>query len=110
MNWFVYSIPPIDFKWERLRSVRETIAHLAAVPDINSDANDISDIEEFIGIWQSAKVAASQNGWEGDFRNPPAVFWLPDESEFSYGFVIKHDNNGDTFIVSPRELPWAKNL
>jgi hypothetical protein len=110
MHWFVYSISPIDFKWERLRSVRETIAHMAAVIDDNSNPNDVSDIQEFIRVWDSAKDAASENGWDGDYRNPPAVFWLPDDSEFSYGFVIKHDNNGETFIVSPRELPWAQNL
>lgn len=83
---------------------------MAAVIDDNSNPNDVSDIQEFIRVWESAKDAARENGWDGDYRNPPAVFWLPDDSEFSYGFVIKHDNNGETFIVSPRELPWAQNL
>jgi hypothetical protein len=106
MNWFVYSLAPIDFKWERLRSVRETIAHLAGVPDDNSDLNDVSDIVDFLEKWKSAKNAAIGKGWEGDFRNPPVVFWVPGENEFIYGFVIKHDNNGDTFVVSPVELPW----
>ena len=33
--------------------------------------------------------------------------WLPvwDTYEFSFGFVLKQDNNGTTFVVSPVPLP-----
>ncbi len=105
MDWFVYVIPPIDFRWGRLRTVRETLADLALKPDENTNFNDAPDIKEFINNWESAKMAAVEKGWDmDDHRNPPVVFWLPDDTEFSYGFVIKHDNNGDTFVVSPRKL------
>jgi hypothetical protein len=36
--------------------------------------------------------------------------WLPNESEFKHGFVLKQDNNGETYVVSPVELPWLEDV
>jgi hypothetical protein len=109
--WYAYSIPPIDFKWERLKTVEETAAEIAAEEAVAKVKNggdggvEGPNTEEFLRAWESAKHEASRLNWEGDFRNDPVVFWVPVESEFEFGFVIKQDNNGSTFVISPVRLP-----
>lgn len=114
MNWHTYSINPIDFHWDRLPTVEETAAsigaHNARIRATGDDSDDGHEINRFIADWESAQEAARAAGWEGDFRNPPAVFWLPSDSEFDYGFVIKQDNNGTTFVMSPVELPHLAGI
>ncbi len=114
MSWYVYDIIPIDFGWENLNTVKETLSTLAAADgsEFTTKRNDINDeaVLEFIDKWASAKDAASAKGWEGDFRHEPCVFWLPSEINFACGFVFKQDNNGTTFVVSPEPLPWLDKL
>lgn len=66
-------------------------------------------IDDFLRAWESAKEAASAEGWEGDFRHQPVVFWVPMSTTFEYGFAFKQDNNGDTFVLSPVAMPWLEN-
>ena len=112
MTWHTYALPPIDFGWENLKSVRETAAAILASSTSGARPNDVdaADLNHFLTSWQSAKAAASAAGWEGDFREEPVVMWLPNESEFKHGFVLKQDNNGETFVVSPVELPWLEDV
>ena len=107
MKWFAYSIEPIDFGWEHLIPVPNTLANLVKNTDENGDI-DSAAIQDFLKAWDSAKTAAKQVGWEGDHRHDPAVFWLPSGGEFQIAFVIKQDNNGNTFVISPHALPWLK--
>lgn len=109
MNWIVYVCCPIDFGWSRLRTVSETIYDLAAAalaPESEDpwDVDGVS-VEQFLSDWGSAKEAAKGKGWEGDFRHEPCVFWVPVVNGVEYGFMFKQDNNGTSFIVSPRPLP-----
>lgn len=103
--WHVYEISPIDINWEFLRTVEETAAILAKryareqVTGVEFGADP--DFSGFIATWKSAQDAAAAAGWEGDFRCDPVVFWLPCDTEFDFGFVIKQDNNGTTYVVSP---------
>jgi hypothetical protein len=114
MKWHVYEIGPIDFGWSRLSTVAETAAALGAdearARAEGGELHDTPSLEEFLSGWGSAKDAASKRGWEGDFRDQPVVMWLPDDTEFSFGFVIKQDNNGTTYVVSPHPLPWVEAL
>ena len=109
MKWIVYSISPIDLGWEHLKTVRETLSFMVQANEADglSDSHDIEakGILSFVSDWESAKENARQAGWEGDFRHEPCVFWLPSELSFEYGFVIKQDNNGTTFVISPQKLP-----
>lgn len=111
MTWYVYELGPIDFGWEHLASVEETAARIGgdeARASVAPHTVDISGptVAEFLASWSSAQVAARDRGWEGDFRNDPVVFWVPAvEVEFTYGFVLKQDNNGMTYVVSPVPLP-----
>ena len=110
MTWHTYEISPIDFGWENLKTVRETAAALIQKGNPSTRMNDLdtTDLQVLISSWESAKEAAAQKGWEGDLRNEPAVIWLPDESEFRHGFVLKQDNNGTTYVVSPVKLAWLE--
>lgn len=105
---YVYEIAPIDFCWEMLHSVEDVAATLA-----RSDAAELTgkgscglpNCDEFFARWEHAKIVAGEAGWAGDIRTGPAVFWIPCDSAFDYGFVFKQDTNGITYVVSPRELP-----
>lgn len=45
--------------------------------------------------------------WEGDVRDEVYVFGLPTEDYMlEVGYIIKQDNDGTTFIVSPKPLDW----
>jgi hypothetical protein len=108
---YVHETYPIDFYWEQLKTVAETAGELARL-DAESraagtdPAGAFPDPAEFQRAWKTAQDLATNAGWEGDFRNDPVVFWIPVEGSFDYGFVIKQDNNGTTYVVSPVRMPW----
>ena len=106
MKWIVYVTTPIDHGWERLKTVKETAADIAIHGSGFDETGDIDAeaVQQFLSNWASAKEAAQREGWEGDLRHEPCVFWLPGFGGFEYGFVFKQDNNGTTFVVSPQVL------
>jgi len=63
---------------------------------------------------RTAMELAREKGWEGDIRrgeNGPCVTALPfvDPEEYGKAYHIiawKQDNNGQTFVASPQQLPW----
>jgi hypothetical protein len=112
VDWIVYVLGPIDHDWEKLKTVRATVADIANYEDEFSEAHDLNSdaVRSFLESWESAKSAASRHGWEGDFRHDPYVFWLPSETGFDHGFVFKQDNNGTTFVLSTQELPALARL
>ncbi|SDC67894.1 hypothetical protein SAMN05428966_10296 [Massilia sp. PDC64] len=109
-----YHIAPIDFGWENLKTVEETASELgalkarAALDGPRALAQLEIDVDDFLARWAAAKDLAQGEGWEGDFRQGPVVFWVPHESGFKYGFAFKQDNNGSTFVVSPYKMPWLE--
>jgi hypothetical protein len=116
MTWYAYHLSPLDHGWEQLPSVGDVAGDIAS-----SEAKQIvkyghthmleePSSENFLADWAAAKEAASAQGWEGDFRKPPVVFWLPNDTGFTHAFAFKQDNNGSTFIVSPYRLPWMDRL
>lgn len=112
MAWHVYEIGPIDNNWDKLSTVRDAAEKLGALEArFRADSGERfpfePSTEDFLSDWEAAKQAAIDSGWEGDWRQLPAVFWLPDprSAQFRYGFVIKQDNNGTTYVISPFELP-----
>ena len=112
MDWIVYVLGPIDHDWDKLKTVRETVADIANYEDEFTEAHDLNtdSVRSFLESWDTAKAAATKSGWEGDFRHAPYVFWLPAETGFDHGFVFKQDNNGTTFVVSPQDLPTLAKL
>lgn len=117
MTWLVYPLmSPIDFGWEQLKTVADTAALIGETSARNRALHGHSfvveelEIDEFLREWESAKAAASSSGWQGDFRHDPVVFWVPSDAGFTYGFVIKQDNNGETYVVSKVPLPYLESL
>ena len=110
MTLNTYAVSPIDNNWDFLPTVKDVakriaIAHAAhAVEHGMGSSPFVITVDEFLGKWEAAKVAASEKGWEGDFRNEPAVFMIPQDVDFLFGFVFKQENNGTTFVVSPVAL------
>lgn len=113
MAWQAYSIIPIDFGWERLQTVEEVAASMAeekAAEIVHGQPSYSEPLEKFFSDIKQARELAKKAGWEGDYRDRPRVFWLPDEGSFSYGFAWKQDNNGTTYVISPHPLPWLDAL
>jgi hypothetical protein len=114
---FVYELGPIDFQWGNLKTVAETAnnalaSSFSSVPSLRElrNVDNITFLSEFLVSWREAQKMAALQGWEGDFRHDPEVFWLPLHVEFVWGFVLKQDNNGTTFVISPLALPWLAHF
>lgn len=100
-----YELPPIDFGWDFLLTVDETAAKLQRAEDVIGVTTLEYGTRELAADWTHAKDLATEAGWDGDFRHPPVVFWVPCDTEFRPGFVFKQDDNGTTYVVSPTPLP-----
>jgi len=112
MAWHVYELPPIDVGWDHLKTVTETLKKIAAASAMAKalGKSDGSEGDKFLENWKNAEELARRKGWEGDHRVEPVVLWLPGDVEFVYGFVIKQDNNGTTYVVSQVELEYLEDL
>lgn len=111
-RWYAYHLPPIDYGWECLRTVEQTVKILGQREALQklSGWRDEYPTDEFISAWERAQREAKSRGWEGDFRHDPVVFWIPGETGFMFAFAFKQDNNGSTFVISPVMLPWLEEL
>jgi hypothetical protein len=70
-------------------------------------------ISAFAAEWRAALASAAAEGCStnsDDWRQEPSVFWIPMEDGFAPGFVIKEDNNGTTYVISPVSLPHLDRL
>lgn len=109
MSWYVYEISPIDANWEHLSTV-DSVAKKLASDEAASEVrhgvpvNPTPSYRDFMSSWSSAQDAARDKGWDGVFRVAPVVTWYPVEESFDVGFVLKQDNNGTTYVVSPVRL------
>ena len=114
MTMIAYHLGPIDSNWEYLQTVEAVAVDLAtkeaqyAVGKNDPQFGPDLPLTDFIRDWELAQEMARQAGWEGDFREPPRVFWVPCETAFVYGFAFKQDNNGTTYVMSPVEMPHLK--
>lgn len=111
---FIYVIPPIDFGWEHLPTVEDTLKAIKRDEEIRSDGRELYDLayrsEKFSKDWEQAVTIAKTMGMSSDFRQEPSVLWMPSELHMEYGFVFKEDNNGTTYVVSHIEMPWLESI
>lgn len=113
MAFKAYYILPIDFGWEYLPTVEEFADKLAKSDlaiKLGKEPFGDPKLDQFLADFATAQDLATDQGWEGDFRGSPRVFFVPVEGEFVYGFAWKQDNNGDTLVVSPQPLSWLDAL
>lgn len=111
---FIYVIPPIDFGWEHLPTVEDTLKAIKRDEEIRSDGGELYDLayrsEKFSKDWEQAVTIANSMGMSSDFRQEPSVLWMPSNLQMEYGFVFKEDNNGTTYVVSHIEMPWLESI
>jgi len=111
---FIYVIPPIDFGWEHLPTVEDTLKAIKRDEEIRSDGDELYDLayrsEKFSKDWEQAVTVAKSMGMSSDFRQEPSVLWMPSELQMEYGFVFKEDSNGTTYVVSQLEMPWLQSI
>lgn len=99
---YVYRVDPIDD------------LHLWMSPGdvFNKTAtDDFRSYDEYEEVFNEGKITARFIGWEGDMREGPVVSMLPPigAGENSLFLIAwKQDNNGESFVVSPYELPWLE--
>jgi len=99
---FAYELEsPIDF-WEGWLTEAEYLEHLIKGGPFSGDYK-WSQIGEYFRLRIKAEEIACTIGWEGDTRQGPFITALPPDDII---VAWKHDNNGDTFVFSPRPLPW----
>lgn len=113
MNWFVYETVPVDHDWDYLPSVEGVAKNLAAmkvemVLEYGKANFARLSYDEFMECWISAQDAARADGWEGEHHQTPRVLWFPIEDAFRPGFIIKQSNNGQTYVISPVDLPYLQ--
>lgn len=115
---YAYHLAPVDFGWEYLPSFLQA-SEIAARIDAENNLHDrgpytvddhLSNLRRLHMAFNEAREKAEAVGWEGDYREFPRVFMLPEPGGFEmlFAFVWKQDNNGSTFLVSPIELPAYK--
>lgn len=111
MDWIVYVREPNDVPWNNVQDVDEVIKEF----DDYIDSGEQVDFWEyskqsFLDRFDDAQQAAREQGWQGDFRGSPCVFWLPIlepyEESFLPAFLWQQDDDGIIFVVSPFPLPW----
>lgn len=80
---YLYEIEPIDHSWEYLPK-----AHMSGF------------------LFNVLEFAKKSSLWEGDFRELPHIFYIPDPdtAEFQTCYIWKQLNNGMCFVYSPVRL------
>lgn len=113
--WHCYNISPIDFNWEYLPTVKQTLCNLVETPGYwcGNEGEDLDAdwIGTFLSSWKFAKETARiKLHWDGEFTGHPRVIWVPEDNVFAYGFVFKHGSNGTTSVISPQPMDWLLPL
>jgi len=105
-TYWVYACSPVD-RWAGWMTPEEAVEARRA--ELGSFAEDGD--REFKQTLDTAmnRIAVhllDDFRWEGDGRWLVAVLPDPETCDCTVMFSVKQSNNGTTFIVSPRELPW----
>lgn len=88
----------LDFEWETLFTLQEL-----------AKRSKSDNPHQFLKRLELLAMAVFTDMGMGGLRKGegPGFFMVPlEESGFGYGFAAKEDNNGTTYIATPRELPW----
>ena len=100
---YCYEVGTLDWGWHHLQSVEKTVL------DLFNNEWDGEVLLAMKAYWMQAQQLAGAQGY-GLWRQgheEPAVFWVPTkDGGMVYGFIFKQDHAGDTFVVTPYEMPW----
>lgn len=102
----VYSRYPIDF-WSGWMREDEYLQSL--VREHHSSGGLATAIRGYEDFRDEGFQMARKIGWEGDIRQGPFIAGLPTyDGDGLIMIAWKQDNNGETFILSPIQLPWLE--
>ena len=102
-DMYCYEVGTIDWGWHHLQSIEKTVL------DLFNNEWDGDVLQNMQANWMVAQRLATGK-CSGPWRKgleAPAVFWIPTkDGGMAYGFIFKQDHGGDTFVVTPYEMPW----
>ena len=100
-TWHFYTISPIDI-WEGGFTRHELIER--------HGSDGFNGIGYARLVDRVLKIAATLGSyWEGDIRQGPFLFFIPEEFQPAPCVVWKQDNNGTTFVASAVPLPHLED-
>lgn len=118
---YAYQINPVDW-WAGALTLQEVMDRIRAeglesrLPwpgDPDPEGHEEPAVARLLGLYEAARVAAYEAGWEGDIRTGPYAWMLPNPDGGGelepFAFAWKQDNNGATFVVSKVALPHLVN-
>lgn len=94
-KWYLYHMPPMDFGWSNFPAVSKQSKEVQALFEEAKDA-----------------LRKAQVGWEGDIRHEVGAIAAPEIENYRsvcVGFVLKQDNNGETFVASLIRMPQLED-
>lgn len=96
---YCYEIQPID-KWAGMTSMKDMLVRVKDEPAI---------LNEMLKLVQ-AEAAFRMIGWDGDVREGPYFFVLPDPGSWCVrlAYILKQDHSGMCFLASPFPLPYLE--
>ncbi len=108
---YAYDMPPIEWGWNKLKTVRETVADFVLDSDDWDDEASFNDpfIVEFQIRWKQARLVASERfGWEPSASIPChcRVMWFPDTHAFSYAFVLEAPRTRRGILIAWRPFRY----
>ena len=109
---FRYQISPVD-RFEGCKTLAQYIADCAESENECKGMYEDASLSRVLDDLISETVMVYRDGyWEGDIIDHIYVLPLPpaDLSDgcMDIGFIWQQRNNGTTFVLSPRELPWLE--
>jgi len=114
-RWYAYVCGPID-SWPLWVRVADLVAQPGRIndrcigtvnpaPDPAADAREFArELNRLAQVLDEVSRAAVSVGWEGD--GEWMVGPLPTHADTEMIFAVTQQNDGATFVISPRPLPW----
>lgn len=102
--WAIYNCAPIDFNWD---FCVDLFAYLRGEREISDDYR----LSHLIESWTAVVYLLTKLGLTTPIKEVKILpIPMPSASgEFEFGFVVKQDKSGVTWVVSPVALPWLES-
>lgn len=112
MKWKAYATESITISWNKLQTLEDAAAEIGrtqAQIAANQQTRYAAELGPFLNAFATARGLAHELGWDGTVEGDYRIFWLPNpmNGDFMFAFAWKQID-GNTFIVSPMELPWLE--
>lgn len=100
---YCYASPPIDY-WHGWMTYEEFVASVSRENDLEECARILGDASKLLR--EGREYAKKNLMWEGDDLGVRFSVIPTGDCEGALVIAWKQSNNGTTFIVCEREIPW----